>query len=165
MVRILAISDTHLMRIRPGLPDNLIQEVSNCDLVIHAGDFTSDTVYDELKHLTDILAVTGNMDGYSLRAILPARRQFNIGGINIGIVHGYGSSQQALNGSRNAFKEVDLIVFGHSHMPFNETVGAVRMFNPGSPTNPRGIFPPSYGIIEINEGRMSTKIQPLEDRA
>lgn len=45
---------------------------------------------------------------------------------------------------------VDVIVFGHSHLPLNEKRSGVLYFNPGSPTD--DIFSPynSYGIIEVS---------------
>ena len=59
---------------------------------------------------------------------------------------------------RKEFKQVDVIIFGHSHIPCNERIDGVLFFNPGSPTDK--IFAPynSYGMIEITGKNINARI-------
>ncbi len=163
MVRILVISDTHLDQLTPGIPDIVLHEVKNCDLVIHAGDFTGEGCYRQLNSLADITAVQGNMDCAAISGLLPVKLLTTVENVKIGVVHGIGSPQRALQYARSAFQATDIIVFGHSHQPMNEQVDGVLMFNPGSPTDPRRADFPTYGVIEINNDRFQASIVPVED--
>ncbi len=48
--------------------------------------------------------------------------------------------------------DADLLLVGHTHLPFNRMSGSIRVINPGSVSNP---FPPdlqaSYAILEADE--------------
>ena len=48
--------------------------------------------------------------------------------------------------------EAELVLVGHTHLPFDRTVGNIRVVNPGSVSNP---FPPdlraSYVILEADK--------------
>ena len=162
MIRILVVSDTHLDCMTPGLPYQIIQEINNCDLVIHAGDFTREDVYHQLSSLADVVAVCGNMDDRSIREQLPIKRQVVFEHVTLGVIHGRGSPQQTLKYARSEFTHADLIIFGHSHTPFNEEVDGVWMFNPGSPTYSRNASTPTYGVIELDKGKMRCEIKPVK---
>jgi len=164
LLEVLVLSDTHLNRPTPGLPEAITRAATGVDLIIHAGDFTVAEVYRQLGLLAPIEAVSGNMDEADLAARLPDKRLTTLEGVNIGIIHGSGSAKQALRRARAAFNQPDLIVFGHSHQPLREMMDGVLMFNPGSPTDRLRAPFRSYGIIEIEEGRFTTRIVPLDKR-
>jgi predicted phosphodiesterase len=48
--------------------------------------------------------------------------------------------------------EADIVLVGHTHLPFDRLAGSIRVFNPGSISNP---FPPDlracYAILEADE--------------
>ncbi len=163
MVRILVMSDTHLDQLTPGIPDIVLHEIKNCDLVIHAGDFTGEGCYRQLSSLADVTAVQGNMDSAILSGLLPVKLLTTVENVRIGVVHGTGSPQRALQYAHSAFMAADIIVFGHSHQPLNQHVNGVLMFNPGSPTDSRRADFPTYGIIEIENDKFQAKIVPVED--
>ncbi len=120
---------------------------SDADIILHAGDMTSTSVFDYLSNW-DLRAVRGNMDDFDLGARLPESRVEEVAGRRIGIIHGWGSPQGLEDKVFRAFREVDIIVFGHSHLPLNTRKGGVILFNPGSY---RGGYstPGTVGIIEI----------------
>lgn len=151
-MRICVMSDTHIPDRNDDIPADLMKEVMNADMIVHAGDFTSLDFYKELKGLKPLKAVVGNMDSPELRNELKDKEIFTVQGYKIGIVHGHGKPEKILENIRSCFDEkLDLVIFGHSHQPFNEKIGKCIFFNPGSPTDK--IFSPcnTYGIIEINE--------------
>lgn len=158
VVRILVLSDTHLNRLTPGLPDVVKREISSADLVIHAGDFTDVDVYQELNSLKRITAVCGNMDVPELQVLLPEKLITTIDGVKIGVIHGSGSPSSVLHRARSAFDNVDIIIFGHSHAPINKVIDKVQVLNPGSPTVPRQMHFPSYGIIEIEKEKFNSEV-------
>jgi len=147
VMKIAVMSDTHLTHAAEGFRRHMKAFLSDVDVVLHAGDMTSSNVFDYLSNW-DLRAVSGNMDDPDVRAALPERRIEEIAGRRIGIIHGWGSPSGLEDAVFRAFSDVDIIVFGHSHVPFHETKGGVILFNPGSY---RGGYSMqgTVGIIEI----------------
>jgi len=151
-VRIVVISDTHLLEGSVKLPDKLLEDIKNSDMLIHAGDFIELKVFEGLKAIAkDIKAVWGNMDCEDLKKKLPEKEVFKAGKYKVGVMHGSGASGDMVQGLSAVFKndDLDLVVFGHSHSAFNKKRGAILFFNPGSPTDRVFSKYNSYGIIEI----------------
>ena len=144
-MKIAVLSDTHLSSIK-GLPEKIIDSISRVDLIIHAGDFTTIEVLNELKQLGKIRAVHGNMDSTELKATLPTKEIIGIGNKRIGIIHGGGAPWGIEKRLRNAFAQdrVDVIIYGHSHESQNKVTDGILFFNPGKASN-------SFGIITIEE--------------
>lgn len=161
MIKILALSDTHINQTDQRLPDQVIEEASKVDMIFHTGDFTGKDAYDYINSLNKLVAVRGNMDDYYIGGILPIKHSLVIEGVRIGLIHSSGSYDQAVWRARSAFESVEMILFGHTHYPFNERIGDVLMFNPGSSTEPRNAPFPSFGIIEIDSGNFTSRIIPL----
>lgn len=153
-MKIGVISDTHIPDRAKDIPQKILEEFKNVDMIIHAGDLVDLSVLDKLKTLcTNVKAVWGNMDSDEARKVLPEKEILKLGKYNIGIMHGYGAPNKLIDLMTSVFKDgnVNLVIFGHSHAPLNEKKGDILFFNPGSPTDK--IFSPynSYGIIEIND--------------
>lgn len=160
-MKIGVISDTHVpSNAAQKIPQKVLEAFRNVDMIIHAGDILDLAVIDALKNVCpNVKAVCGNMDSEEAKKILPQKEILKIGKYKIGIMHGYGHPNSLIELLEKEFKsdKVDVIVFGHSHNPFNEKKYDIIFFNPGSPTDK--VFAPynSYGIIEINGG-IQTKI-------
>jgi uncharacterized protein len=153
VVKLGILSDTHLDRPADNFKSVIEALFSGVDMVIHAGDMTGIEVYEYLSKW-DLRAVRGNMDSEELRAILPEKRVEEIEGRKIGIIHGYGSPYDLETFVYNQFQGVDIVVFGHSHVPLYMVRGKTVMFNPGSmrkPYNSAG----TVGIMEFNDGDVS----------
>ncbi|MFA5087459.1 MAG: metallophosphoesterase family protein [Candidatus Omnitrophota bacterium] len=150
------LSDTHSRR----LPAKMMADFKAVDCIIHTGDFCSWEVYQELAKVKEIHAVSGNMDEHKVREQLPQRRILELEGCRIGVYHGRGAPDHLLEVVQAEFvgDNVDVVIFGHSHQPFNKKIGKVLYFNPGSPNDT--VFAPycSYGIMEIKEGHVEAKI-------
>jgi putative phosphoesterase len=82
--------------------------------------------------------VYGNNDGPGLRARLPEVAHARLGGLRFGVVHETGPAGGRERRCAERFPELDVLVFGHSHIPW-DTVAAdrLRLLNPGSPTDRR----------------------------
>ncbi|HRZ39856.1 MAG TPA: metallophosphoesterase [Candidatus Omnitrophota bacterium] len=147
-MKIGVVADTHSKK----LPPQLIKDFKSVDLIIHAGDICDESGLKQLQILAEVKGVCGNMDDQKLGAMFPERCILTCEDCRIGVVHGQGPKGQVLKFVQETFRKekVDVVVFGHTHTPCQETVGSVLYFNPGSPTD--DIFAPyrSYGILEIS---------------
>jgi putative phosphoesterase len=142
-LKIGVISDTHAASLTE-LPEMITTVLAGVDLIIHCGDFTSPAVLEELKRLGRVVAVHGNMDSRALQNTLPEREYLSIGGHRFGIAHGWGAPEGIEDRLRLFLTDVDIIVFGHSHLAQNRVINGIRFFNPGSARD-------SIGILNIDE--------------
>jgi len=146
------ISDTHIPRAATGLPPEICTAFKGVDLILHAGDLVEISVLDELKKIAKTEAVCGNMDEPEIRKSLPQKRIISAEGFKIGLTHGYGSPFRLIDTVKKEFpQKVDVIVFGHSHLPVNELRDGILFFNPGSPTDKIFAKYNSYGILTVNK--------------
>ena len=152
-MKICVISDTHANDLG-DLPDRISEALSGVDLIIHAGDYTSKNLLNQLRDFGDFKGVHGNMDSKELKEELPAEEILEIEGFRIGITHpSEGGSPIGLE-TRVATKlgaDLDLIIYGHTHKPVNKKIGDVIYFNPGSAA---GVFPArycTYGVLRIED--------------
>lgn len=150
MTRIGVLSDTHLRGPDPELARAIHQAWGPVDLIMHAGDLTSLAVLDSLAP-PEVVAVCGNMDGPQVSSNLPQKRTLELEGFRLGLVHGWGSPMGLASRVRGEFKEVDCIVFGHSHLTSNTVKDGVLMFNPGSAGGSR-IKAATVGLLTIDNG-------------
>lgn len=136
--RLLLISDTHIPGRAKRLPDAVRREADAADLVIHAGDWVSEGVLDELEQHGEVLGVHGNNDGAPLRARLPEIAHRDVDGLRLAVVHETGAAAGRERRMDKTHPDVDLLVFGHSHIPWDTTTpSGMRLLNPGSPTDRR----------------------------
>jgi len=146
------LSDTHLHS-AAELPRDILHALSQVDIIIHSGDFTSLGVLEGLRKIGEVTAVRGNMDADDIKSILPEKEILVVNNRRIGIIHGWGSPFGIEKRVREQFDKVDIIVFGHSHQPKNEIVEGVLLFNAGEARN-------TFGLLEI-EDDLKGRIVPV----
>lgn len=149
LIKVGILSDTHVRKGR-FLPSIVWENIADADLIMHAGDIGSKTLLEDLELIAPVVAVRGNGD--FLIPGLPEKKIHKIGGLKVGLVHGdQGKGKNALERAYNTFRDydLDLIIFGHSHIPIKKTVNGLLLFNPGSPTVKRGQKYHSLGILTI----------------
>jgi putative phosphoesterase len=136
--RLLLVADTHVPKRARALPDAVQRAASEADLIVHAGDWVTAETLDELLALGPVLGVWGNNDGADLRARLPEIARAEIEGVRVAVIHETGPATGREARMDAAFGDTDLLVFGHSHIPWDTTTPAgMRLLNPGSPTDRR----------------------------
>jgi putative phosphoesterase len=137
--RLLLIADTHLPKRARDLPAEVWRAVDEADLVVHAGDWVDVRLLDELEARSRrLLAVFGNNDHGELRERLPEVARAEIDGVRIGVVHETGQSTGREERMSALHPDLDVLVFGHSHIPWDTTTATgLRLLNPGSPTDRR----------------------------
>jgi putative phosphoesterase len=137
------------------LPDAVLQAADAADLVIHAGDWVVASVVDELGKHADVLGVWGNNDGPDLRDRLPEVARRTIDGLRFAVVHETGQATRREVRMDAAFPDVDVLVFGHSHIPWDAvTPRGMRLLNPGSPTDRRRQPVCTMMTAVVDDGRL-----------
>ncbi|WP_202924384.1 metallophosphoesterase [Cellulomonas sp. H30R-01] len=132
-------ADTHVPGRARDLPTELWDEVGRADLVVHAGDWVDAALVDALAARSRaLLACHGNNDGRDVRARVPEVARATVAGVRVGVVHETGAATGRERRCDAAYPDLDVLVFGHSHIPWDTTTrGGLRLLNPGSPTDRR----------------------------
>jgi uncharacterized protein len=162
-VRLAIIADTHMAAGgRRRLPDRCAELIAATDLIVHAGDIMSLEALAEIEAIgPPVRAVTGNMDGWELRARLPETDEVEAAGATLAVLHDAGPAAGRLERMRRRFPTADAVVFGHSHLPLHEREGDFQIFNPGSPTERRRAPSHSMGLARAEDGRIEFELVTL----
>jgi len=155
------VSDTHLPRFGRSLPGALIEGLRAVrpDLILHLGDHTSDLAVVELARIAPVEAVAGNNDQPDLVTRFGVRRIVEVGGLRVGLTHGHlgvGRTTPDRALATFAATPVDIVAFGHSHIPLIEWRGTVLLVNPGSPTDRRRQPAPTFALLDVAAGSRPT---------
>ncbi len=151
-MRIGVLSDTHSSRFEE-IPQAIVNGLQGVDLIIHAGDFMEEPVLDGLRRVAEVKAVQGNMDSGVIKNLLPEVTSFKVGNKTVCVTHGWGAPEGIVERVMHRCDKADVIVFGHSHEPYNSYHGEILLFNPGKAAN-------SYGILHINQ-KVNAQIIPV----
>ncbi|MCP2031031.1 putative phosphoesterase [Okibacterium sp. HSC-33S16] len=137
--RLLLLADTHVPTRARELPAQVWDAIDAADVVFHAGDWVSETLLDQIEErATRLIGVYGNNDGEALQRRLPRVAQAVIDGIRFAMIHETGVAKNREVRADAQFPDEDVLVFGHSHIPWDTTsANGLRLLNPGSPTDRR----------------------------
>ncbi|HHO75273.1 MAG TPA: metallophosphoesterase [Deltaproteobacteria bacterium] len=162
MKKLGVISDTHL-RDSNELTETIAQTYfHDADLIIHAGDMVTLDLLNCFNSLgRNVVGVCGNMDLPDVQNACPVSRTITVEDLRIGVIHGWGSPDGIRNRIRATFKDIDIIIYGHTHQAYAAYEAGIYFFNPGSPTDSRFTSANSIGIIRINGQNMEGKIISL----
>jgi uncharacterized protein len=155
-VSVVFISDTHVPKRARDLPDSLWDRIETSDVVVHAGDWVDVALLDEMERRSRrLVGVYGNNDHGALRVRLPEVAHVNIEGLRVAVVHETGGAPGREQRCAERFPDVDVLVFGHSHIPWDTTTGTgLRLLNPGSPTDRRRQPHATYLTATVDDGRL-----------
>jgi len=144
------ISDTHIPHFKQ-LPAAIWQHFDGVELIIHAGDLSVLSVIDELETIAPVVAVQGNVEQQEVILKLPIKREIKVGHCRIGIVHILGDSKTHARVAHQEFPDARVVVFGHSHIPYNQEHNGQLLFNPGSATDRRRQPRCSIGLLHVDD--------------
>jgi putative phosphoesterase len=143
-VKIGVISDTHNF-FDPKIPELF----AGVDHILHAGDIGTAWIVFQLEQIAPVTAVLGNNDsGLSFKEteiveLVP--RKFLVHHI----INPQALDQQV---ARHIMRQRPaVVVFGHTHKQFNETLGGMLFFNPGYAGKPRFGAARSAAILHCDE--------------
>ena len=155
-MRVVVLSDTHAPRRWKSCPPAVAGWLRQADVILHAGDVCTADVLRELADYAPVHAVLGNNDGPDVAQWgAPPTLQIELGGLRVAMIHDSGPAARRLRRMRTAFPDVDLVVFGHSHIPLDESDASLRIFNPGSPTDRRRQPHGTVGVLDIVAGELT----------
>ncbi|TDE10994.1 metallophosphoesterase family protein [Jiangella asiatica] len=155
-MRVGVLSDTHAPRFWRRCPPAVARLLDDVDVILHAGDVCTPDVLDELSAFAPVHAVLGNNDGPDVAAWgAPEVLHLTLAGVRVAMLHDSGPASGRLPRLRARFPHADLVVFGHSHIPWDQTAGGFRVFNPGSPTDKRRQPHGTVGILQLDDGRVT----------
>jgi putative phosphoesterase len=156
VTRLLLLADTHLPKRARDLPDQVWTAVDEADLVVHAGDWVDAALLDRLDERSRrLVGVWGNNDHGVLRERLPEVARVEVDGVHLAVVHETGPSRGREARCSELYPDVDVLVFGHSHIPWDTTTDTgLRLLNPGSPTDRRRQPACTYMTAVTESGRL-----------
>ncbi len=162
-VRLLVLADTHLPKRAKRLPDVVLAALADTDGVIHAGDWVGEATLDLLLARSPlVIGVAGNNDGAELHARLPEVATATIDGVRLAVVHETGAATGRERRMDDRFPDTDVLVFGHSHIPWDSTTPhGLRLLNPGSPTDRRRQPHGTYGVLVLDSGSTTWELLPV----
>lgn len=161
--RLVVLADTHVPARAKALPAAVVDAVRDADGVVHAGDWVDEATLDLLLAATPLLlGVAGNNDGPALHARLPEVATATIDGVRLAVVHETGAASGRERRMDERFGDAEVLVFGHSHIPWDTTTPAgLRLLNPGSPTDRRRQPDCTHGVLTLDAGTVSWSLVRL----
>ncbi|MCL2562839.1 MAG: YfcE family phosphodiesterase [Oscillospiraceae bacterium] len=150
-MQILVFSDSHNTI---ASMEKAVREISP-DLILHLGDYETDAkvLAKAFPHIP-LRFVRGNCD---LISKTPETEDFIIAEKRIVMTHGHRykvKSDLTALCNMGHFAEADLLLFGHTHIPYYEQISKMHVLNPGSAAQ-------CAGLIEITDGEIRCKHIPL----
>ncbi len=143
-MKLVLLADTHVPVRARDLPALVWTAVDDADVVIHSGDWVDVALVDRLQaRASRLIGCFGNNDGPDIRKLLPEVARADLDGVRTVVVHETGTVAGRNQRVSGTYPDADLVVFGHSHIPWDSRVERsdgskpVRLLNPGSPTDRR----------------------------
>jgi uncharacterized protein len=152
-IQIGVISDTHGL-LRP----EAVEALRGSERIIHAGDVGEPEILERLRQIAPVSAIRGNVDKSAWARKLPETEVVELGGISIYVLHDL--SQLDLKPQAAGFH---VVIYGHSHVPKQETREDVLYFNPGSAGPRRFKLPISVGKLIVEGRKVRGEIIPICD--
>lgn len=155
-MRVAVLGDTHMRRgWRRVLPPDAVAHCRAADVILHAGDLVDDSVIEELRDYAPVHAVLGNNDR-ELVGVLPETCRLDLAGVRVAMIHDAGPARGRAGRLLERFPDADVIVFGHSHVPWLEQVeGGPLLLNPGSPTERRRQPHRTVAALDLADGAVA----------
>ena len=176
-LRIGLISDTHIPEARAELWTEVFEAFDGLDLILHGGDLHELSVLEALAEVAPVYVARGNgEDGSAGRPITPEHPRLKpswlleLGGARVGLTHDLPVPERHPDYTverwcqrRFGTTDVDVIVYGHTHVEALDVVGPTLCVNPGSPTYPHNLQTQlgTVGLLEIDEGLVRAAIFQL----
>jgi putative phosphoesterase len=155
-VHLLIIADTHVPKRAKDMPAQVWSAVDEADVVLHAGDWVHADLLDDLEQRARVVGVAGNNDGPDLHDRLPEVARVELDGVRWAVVHETGPAKGREERCAREYPDVDVLVFGHSHIPWDTTApGGLRLLNPGSPTDRRRQPVCTYMTATVDGGALT----------
>lgn len=158
-IRLAVVADTHS---HPHPDSARLLQAERPDAILHAGDIGDLGVLDDLGRIAKVVAIRGNIDSHAtdlpdtiaLDLLAGERRVMRLFLMHIAV---YGPKLRADAARLAKENAADLVICGHSHVPFAGRDRGFVVFNPGSIGPRRFGLPIVYGMLELSANRLHVK--------
>lgn len=151
MYRIGIISDTHGL-LRPEVTEAL----AGCEAILHGGDVNKPAILEQLNRIAPTYVVRGNNDKEWAKE-MPETLAVSLCGVRFFMVH----NKKYIPKREEDLKDVDIIVYGHSHKYEEKQENGRLLLNPGSCGPRRFTQPITFAVLEV-EDDSSYRIRKME---
>ena len=178
-LRIGLISDTHIPEACAELWPQVFDAFAGVDCILHAGDIHDLIVIDQLSDIAPTFAARGNGDdgsgGRPIQPFDPRLREawlIELGGLRIGLTHDvpipeYPPHLTLERALQRYFgrADLDVVIYGDTHVEQIDRIGGALCVNPGSPTYPHNLDTQygTLGFLEISDGAAEATIWQLHE--
>jgi len=179
IMRIGLVSDTHIPEARAELWPQVFDAFRGVDAILHAGDIHDLVVIDQLHQIAPTWAARGNGEegsaGRPVQPDHPLLREawtLEMGGLKVGLVHDVPIPEYPphLTLERAMLRyfgttDLDVLIYGDTHVEAIDTLNGVLCVNPGSPTYPRNLDTQlgTIGFLDITDGKAEATIWQLTE--
>ncbi len=151
------ISDTHGL-----LFSSALEQFKNVQHIFHAGDIGRLEIIKELEKIAPVSAVSGNMDNWNIKRILPPISFTDLENMSICLVHDIGNMKNFCFELFKKKQKADIIFHGHTHRPSYEIFQNKIFINPGSSTHPRTLNSGTIAIVQLCKKELKYKFVELD---
>ena len=177
-MRIGLISDTHIPEAMPELWPHVYEVFDGCEAILHAGDIYDVSVVESLNDVAPTWSARGNGDdGSSGRFVQPDHPLLadtwvhEFGGVNVGLIHHMPVPEMRHYKVADALDrhfgghDLDVVVYGDTHVEHITEIDGLLLVNPGSPTYPHNLSVQygTVGFLDIADGRASASVWRLNE--
>jgi putative phosphoesterase len=178
-LRVGLISDTHIPEARAALWPQVFSAFDGVDVILHGGDIHELVVLDQLAEVAPTYAARGNgEDGSAGRAVAPSDERLryswllDLAGVRVGLTHDLPVPEYPPNLTVERWKQrrfgtgdVDVIVYGDSHVEAVDVIDATLCVNPGSPTYPHNLNTQlgTIGFLDLDHGEVRATVWQLTE--
>ncbi|MFN0145260.1 MAG: YfcE family phosphodiesterase [Dehalococcoidia bacterium] len=178
-LRIGLISDTHIPEARDELWPQVFDVFRDVDCILHAGDIHDLVVIDQLHDIAPVFAARGNgEDGSGGRPIQPDHPRLreswllDLAGLKVGLTHDVPIPEYpphlTLERAMSRYfgrTDLDVLIYGDTHVEAIDTFNGTLCVNPGSPTYPHNLNTQlgTVGFLEISGGKAEATVWQLTE--
>ena len=152
------VSDTH-----GYLDPRVLKLLEGVDHILHAGDIGDASIIEDLACIAPVTTVRGNNDKTGQSSLFPEEVTLELGGRTVYLTHQVKVPKKPEDPANKRYTDagIDVVVYGHSHIAFQKTLGSVMFFNPGAAGKRRFKLVPSLGTLELTRETITGTIIPL----
>ena len=152
------ISDTH------GYMDpRALRQLQGVDHILHAGDIGDDRIIAELERIATVTSVRGNVDREGPTSLHPSEQILELEGRGFYLTHELKPPKRDTDPILDEYRQsgIDVVVYGHSHIAYQQEWGNILFFNPGAAGKRRFKVVPSVGALNLTLTSIKGEIIPL----
>ena len=152
------VSDTH-----GYLDPRVLKLLEGVDHILHAGDIGDASIIEDLACIAPVTTVRGNNDKTGQSSLFPEEVTVELGGRTVYLTHQVKVPKEPEDPANKRYTDagIDVVVYGHSHIAFQKTLGPVLFFNPGAAGKRRFKLVPSLGTLELTRETIAGTVIPL----